>query len=482
MKGKQVLILYLVLIFAFVFAKALLVPFSHDECQSYTIFAEHSSQGNTANNHWLNTWTAYPFYLLFGESELAMRLPNLLVFILYLIYCFKFTQKFKHFELQLLTVVLLTAFPFMLDFFGMMRGYGMSLSFGLASLYHLILLAENKDDKKHLEKALYFSLLAILANFTSLIFYVALALVAAFILIEKYRQTLFTTHFKNLLLRPIIINAVVLSAAAYWVLFLKSHNQLYYGSDLGMFYGTFQSLVMAFFYKATIPENTTYMPLVWVLSAIVLTASIASLLFKKRDYAYFSLGLLVLALTAIPIALNLALGIKYPLDRGALVFYAPMVLIIPYGLHVLVQKNNRLAVLSKIVAVVVILAWGFNYSRTANLSYFCMWQYDANTDVAVKKIQDNNSDSISVACNWLAVPATNFYIKKYNVLAKKPAKVEDFEGENFDYYYVFKNYPLQKTSQKIVLLQKFQPSEMILYKSNRSVVAVKEYNSLITKD
>ena len=465
MKGKQALVLYLLVIFAFVFAKAVLVPFSHDECQSYTIFAEHSSQGNTANNHWLNTWSAYPFYLLFGESELAMRLPNLLAFVFYLFYCFKFTQKFKSIEVQVLTAILLTAFPFMLDFFGMMRGYGMSLSFGLAALYHLIKLAENENDKKHLEKTLYFTLVALLANFTSLIFYAALALVVAYILIVRYKQALFTTHFKHLLLRPIIINAVVLSVAVYWVLFLKSHNQLYYGSELGLFKGTLQSLVMAFFYKATLPEGVTYLPWVWLFSTTILVAVVIGFFNKKKNYGYFSLALLVIVLCAIPILLNLFMGIKYPLDRGSLVFYAPMVVLLPYGLQWLMDKEKWIAFLSRVAIGVVVLVWGFNFAKGANLSYFCMWQYDAETDIAVKKIRNTSNDSVSIACNWLAEPAINFYIKKYNVLARKPAKIEDIGAKEFDYYYVFQNYHLQKTSQKIVLLQKFPVSEMILYTS-----------------
>lgn len=463
MKTKKFLVLYLSILFVFVLIRAWVIPFSHDECQSYTIFAEHSSQGNTANNHWLNTWTAYPFYLLFGESEFALRFPNLLIFALYLVYCFKWAIKFKNFEVQFLTVVLLTAFPFMLDFFSMMRGYGMSFSFALAALYHLVALAEDREDKKQVEKALYFSLLAVLANFTMLIFYCAVVCMVGILLLQQYKKELFTVHFKKIILRPLVINAVVLYYVLNWVLFLKSQGQLYYGSEGSFLMGTVQSLAMVFFYKDRIEKGTTYMPLVDISSVILIVLVLYSFWRYKSNKGFFNLGVFVGILFTIPIALRYTLGFKYPLDRGAILFYIPAILLLPYFLQDLVKRHKVFNVLSKGITLSLLSVWLFYFAVNANFSYFCMWQYDASTPYAVSQMK-NNTDSVSIACSWPLEPSVNFYRKKFNILADRPTKTEVIKDEMYDFYLVFKNEAEQLPQQKIVLLKSFPLSNVQMYR------------------
>jgi hypothetical protein len=473
--NRKSLIIYLALVFAFVFIKASIVPFTHDECQSYTIFAEHSSQGNTANNHWLNTWSAYPLYLLFGESELAMRLPNLLVFILYLFYCFKFTQRFQNIEVQWLCIVLLTAFPFMLDFFGMMRGYGMSLGFGLGALFYFTEWVNDVGNRKNFEWTLYLSLLAVLANFTTLIFHVASVSIMGFFLLQEFKLKLFTAHFKRLLLRPLLVNIVVLSAAIYWVLFLKSRNQLYYGSDIGLFKGSFQSLVMAFFYKSEMAEGQSYMHWVMLFCSVIFIALLIGLWFKKANKSLYGLSLFSILLCAVPIALHYSLDFKYPLDRGVLIFYVPLVMLLPYGLQYIANKGKVVNVVAKAVTTVVIVAWLFNFARGANLTYFCMWKYDADVEHAVKQMK-GGVDSVSIACDWKLEPSVNFYRKKLEVRARKPTKTENIENESFSFYYVFSDTTSRLSNQKIVLLQSYPISGTELYKGGNSVEPVNTTN------
>ncbi len=473
--NRKSLIIYSALVFAFVFIKASIVPFTHDECQSYTIFAEHSSQGNTANNHWLNTWSAYPLYLLFGESELAMRLPNLLVFILYLFYCFKFAQRFQNIEVQWLCVILLTAFPFMLDFFGMMRGYGMSLGFGLGALFYFTEWVNDVGNRKNFERALYLSLLGVIANFTTLIFHVALISIMGFFLLQEFKLKLFTAHFKRLLLHPLLVNIVVLSAAIYWVLFLKSRNQLYYGSDMGLFKGSFQSLVMAFFYKSEMAEGQSYMHWVIIFCSVIFIALLIGLWFKKANKSFYSLSLFSLLMCAIPVVLHYSLGLKYPLDRGVLIFYVTLILLLPHGVQHIANRGKILNVVAKGLTTVVIVAWLFNFARGANLTYFCMWKYDADTEVAVKQMT-SGIDSVSIACDWQLEPSVNFYRKKLEVPARKPTKTEDAENEHFDFYYVFPNTVSGLSNQKIVLLQPYPFSGTELYKRNNSVEVINTTN------
>lgn len=127
-------------------------------------------QFRIANTHVLNSLMMTVSTLFFPYNDFAIRLPNVLMSIIYVSIAFSISKKYKN---RLLTFGLLILFHFMLEFMAQGRGYGISATFILAALY--VYQSKDKFQNFHLWIA-YLLILSFYAN------YVAIAPATALIL------------------------------------------------------------------------------------------------------------------------------------------------------------------------------------------------------------------------------------------------------------------------------------------------------------
>jgi hypothetical protein len=175
---NQILItLILLAIFVYIILRAINLSFTHDESLSFQIIMGDKDFAGTANNHLLNSLLMKISSTVFGTSELALRLPNLLAFILYGSFCFRILDKYKNTILIFTGLAVLLLNPFLIEFFSLARGYGLALGFAMGSLYYLIKLEEDQTSRSFLftmSFALGLSLLAALSNYSFLNLNIAL--------------------------------------------------------------------------------------------------------------------------------------------------------------------------------------------------------------------------------------------------------------------------------------------------------------------
>ena len=109
---------YCVLLFSYVAYRAFSLSFTFDEITTSQIVNgdEWSDFGLAANNHFLNVLLIKASLFFFRPSELVYRLPNVLGFILYLVYAVKLGRLLKP-SAPYIPLLLLTAMPFILDLF-----------------------------------------------------------------------------------------------------------------------------------------------------------------------------------------------------------------------------------------------------------------------------------------------------------------------------------------------------------------------------
>mgnify|MGYP001456145794 CR=1 FL=1 len=84
-----------------------------------------------ANNHILNSYLMYLFQNI-GYSELILRLPNILFGLIYLLVVFQISKRTKNY---IFSSALLFLNPYLIDFFSIARGYGISTSLIFLALY-----------------------------------------------------------------------------------------------------------------------------------------------------------------------------------------------------------------------------------------------------------------------------------------------------------------------------------------------------------
>ena len=138
-------ILLAITCFAYVLTRALKLPLGGDEWGvlkdvrergfgDWVLFLDWNSQ-----NHLLNLLIAKLCYLISPCNELQMiRIPSLLALGLYEWAAWRITKRLQSNLLSTVTFAALLANAFVLDYFGLSRGYGLAMAFTLWSLSALL--------------------------------------------------------------------------------------------------------------------------------------------------------------------------------------------------------------------------------------------------------------------------------------------------------------------------------------------------------
>ncbi len=206
--------------FALLIVKALKMPVTNDETPTavayyhYTAWQIMMFPEQEPNNHILNTLITKCFISCFGNTQLIIRLPNLLAFLVYGFAIYRIVRRIPgEGSLYFLPVVLLyVSNPFMVSFFALCRGYGISCAFALLSASFML---EGYHNKKSgmVWVAFFLAILASYAQFTLLVFLGATGILTGlhFIQYKHWKATIplllllvFTLAYGALIARPIM--------------------------------------------------------------------------------------------------------------------------------------------------------------------------------------------------------------------------------------------------------------------------------------
>ena len=120
-------------LFILIIFKAKNTEITVDEAYSFLNYAYVGDYLNIgiANNHILNSYLIYLFQNI-GYSELILRLPNILFGLVYLLAAFQISKRTKNY---IFSSALLLLNPYIIDFFSIERGYGISTSLIFLAIY-----------------------------------------------------------------------------------------------------------------------------------------------------------------------------------------------------------------------------------------------------------------------------------------------------------------------------------------------------------
>lgn len=185
---------------AFAALRAARVPLTYDEAASYIRYIDTSVPSvfdtsalsifnfEVATNHFLNTLFTKASYLAAGGSEIALRLPNLIGYAMFLGYSLLILQRYVRPPIATAGFLLLNLNPYVLDFFTLSRGYGLSLGFLMGSLFYVFTFLDEVREGERVpseaSRALAFALGAVMSNFALLNVWLSVfgVILAAFVL------------------------------------------------------------------------------------------------------------------------------------------------------------------------------------------------------------------------------------------------------------------------------------------------------------
>src|SRR5215475_8491596 len=240
--------------------RAYSLSFTHDESLSYDILTGNLFWKSTANHHPLNTKLMGVTSRWLGSREWELRLPNVLAHALYLGFGLVVLASARNVLSMLVGFVVLNLNPFLLDFFGLARGYGLASGLSMAALFFLYE-ASRRPELQRVAVLLLLSLtcssLADLSNFTWLNLHLevfAAGMLA--LLLDRER-------FALRLDRARLAVAAVLSLANFWFVYrlvlriwkLKTGGELYGRGESGFFIDTLGSMVNSYFYTQSYSES-----------------------------------------------------------------------------------------------------------------------------------------------------------------------------------------------------------------------------------
>lgn len=408
----------------FVFKKSFLAPITHDEALSYQVYSPKSVKGIlafkediSANNHILNSLFLKGIRKMGFNQAGMLRLAASLSFLLFAWCLFQINKNPK--SLGSMGFYLIACLnPYLLDFFSLARGYGISYGF-MALALMLLLQGKNEANNKKLFWAMQVASLSLLANFNLVYFSVPFGLIHLF---------LFFQH------NPIRFNSLIKLAGHY--LFpalsvdylykafnqLKAAQQLYFGGNKSFELDVVIDQLWCFIYDQNYSLNPTFL-LIWkVLPVLLLGFALAFSLIKKIRQAPlfqdFAIAIIILFGAAVCIELNhYFLGSLYPIKRTGL-FMSVLFFITLFLFFRLLASFKSLKIPVTVLAYSIIGLLSVHTYHAYDTLRFREIGYDSHLHEILAVLANEtqgNTHELDISANWQFEPALNFYRETKNL-------------------------------------------------------------------
>jgi hypothetical protein len=474
-KEKHIKTIYLIFglfAFGYVLLRAIMVGITFDEVWTINEFVKQSVINILnytpcdANNHIINTLLIKLFFTFGNYSLFVARLPNVLAFTIYLYYSYNLTYKYLSPLIGLSCFLLLLLNPFLLDFFSISRGYGLSLSFLLASLYYTFNYANNHNPS-NVWKSLGFGAIAVLCNFSLLNYFVSLVIlinvIALFLnTIQDYKSTILKSFVASIILIIVIYEPIRK---------LKQNGNLYYGGSSNFYTDTLSSLAKYTFYST---ESNTFIFYSLNIFLFVLVLSIAVSFYSK--HTFFSIRNIILSILILCILFvdlqHYFFGTLYLIDRTALFFYPLFILCFCFSLNDFSEKWY-----SKIIALILVSLFGVNFFTNANFYKTATWYFDAHSVSILNELNEKGkveNRKLKIDFSWPFQNSFDYYIQHNNYpfieIVKNNSDRESLNKDADVYIYLIKS--LEKVGYNAY-------NQKILFESKDTIIQYKSENIIV---
>lgn len=478
---NSIIVLIGLSIFIFVFSKASVSSFTHDESYSYLHYPHAkfmdivSFSDSYSNNHPMNTLLMKYSEKLFGNSELALRLPNLVMLLVYMLYSFLI---FKRSDRLLATsmFILLCTNVLLTDLFGMARGYGMACGFMLLSLYHFM---RSFDEKRTLNIILFHTgaVLAVLSHFILLTFYSSMLIVYFLMIVINLRfdkgkkEEIFKIIKSNII--PFIAAVAILYEPVRRIVKFNSFDN---GGKNGFFSDSVKDLVLNTFHNIRIPQFAllSFQIVFCIIVLCYFLIIIRNIINKNDEFINKFKGLtisclLLVFISFVIIMLHVIFNSDYPIARFS-IFLFPLFIVhlgflFDYFIKIGLKKPiNSIAAALAITSVI-------SFSTKVNTHTCGEWNYDSETKNMVYRLSKYHDDNdrmnknTSLGINWIFEPSINYYRQTLKLDWLLPVDRSGISKNN-DYFYILENDIPQLKNDDYSIIEKFDRAGTYLIRNN----------------
>lgn len=385
------------LAFAYVFARAALVPLVHDEANSYFHYVHsvswvpfHSKWD--AANHVLVMAIGNVSNALFGPSPLSLRAFSVFCFLVFTWCAWRLGLRIKDRMLRWTCWAGLLLMPFVIEFFALFRGYGPSFALLLLSVLALLRFLDTGRTRSMFLASIAMGA-GVLANLSLLPIW---ALVMA-LLVLRIGHGVSSASARSRLQRMlhgfpgrVLVLALGLAPGLWMVAFgmgLRERGLLYYGSDRGLLMGSFASLR-----ERLVPTLSDAAGLSFCIAVGALLTFALMYVIRRRMVREHALLVLLCALLYSELIGRMVLGeffgVLYPKDRAILHIFPLILLAIAAALDVIAQRFPALRWASlPLLLLPVFTIMGANFHRTIQ------WPEESISDAIYQAVRERQATS-----------------------------------------------------------------------------------------
>lgn len=390
-----------VLLMAYVVTRSQLLSFTYDEVVStaFTRSFNWSGLSSDANVHLLNVVLTSGIMELGGSSEMALRLPNTIAFVLYLWAAVDLSRDLRR-DLALLQFVLLSLCPFVLDFFSLSRGYGLGLGLMLSSMACALRFFSSRRSV-WAALSILSGMAGVLASYPMLNFFLPMALLLSIKMGSGIPGRPAAWGRSGVLLAPVGLFVYVLLPV---LIELRAGRHLYFGGQEGFWSDTVGSLGRCIGYHAWYSGLVAVVFKLLFAGAILVASRTVYLAIRTRDLdrgGFFSALLLMAVL--MPIVQHRVLGTNFPVERTAILYYPLIVLMLPQALGGIRRSAVLLPGLSLGMGSVL------HFLATMNFDHAYSWRYDSGSREAVEYVLGSRAGPTRLGIDFFNAPSIRYY-------------------------------------------------------------------------
>jgi hypothetical protein len=467
--------------------RAAILSLTHDEAVIYQLILSYSS-GDIINyvipqDHMINTLLMKFSSRLLPHTEYTLRLPNLIGHLLYIIFSILLLLRIKNPHLLLAGFILLNFNPYLLDFFSVARGYGLSVSFMMVSLYYGFTFIQSRKIIS-LFSSFIFAMLAVLSVYTLLNYFIALCGIVLLMIVIWWIEEKFTLNKKFLSVSGIYIFVVAACIAILYLILVEplqrvQAEQFIYQSKQANFYtGTIRPIIFRSIYNSD-PLTAVNVISYSFLTVYALAFVMMVIMSIRRNFSFTKRLIFFSFIISLVIVLSVSMqnelfNIRFVRNRMA-TFIAPLMVLTLIGLFEEFINRKTLRIPALILLYIFSALFLFNTIKHANVKWYLEWQYDASTREMLDDLCEDAASlpgqEIKLGIAWFHEPSVNFYSVNRKLDWLKKVDRNGYNGD-FDYFYVdnadsvlskeiFRDKEIIKSYEKsnTVLLKKVLPDE-----------------------
>jgi hypothetical protein len=445
------LIIIGVLLFTYTCTRACILSITWDEAFSYLefvrtgiVFPERYGD-MSANNHLL--YTGLEIYLtnLLGTAEWVLRLPSLAAHILFLVYSAKLAKQLSNTWLTIAAFLFINLNPYLLDFFSLARGYGLSIGLMMTSIYYLYVF-HKEFENKFASLSVFFAGLSVLANYVMLNY--CMALVCTLVLLQLY-QTYHSTEAKSKLLLfiknssvPVLLFLLLLAFVVPIGLKLRAAGALFFGGNNGFWKDTVHTLIDRSLYKLRYNCWIQRSVKGYVLLILIAATVFAGIRFFRKkisgDVLFLISSILLIVIGAgSTIVQHYLLGTLYLIDRTTLFLFVLFTVMLAFFVSEVARERKGLSAIGYASALGMVI----HFVVAFNLNYTLEWKPDSNTKemlADLEKIKEipRGKNNISISIPLLFETDINFYRDVKNLTWLNAVARSKKRNLLEDYYYL----------------------------------------------